>query len=162
MRQLMTLTLMSARYAANMTSGRWQSDGKHHRKKKDLLNDEHENSTKTSRVSLQQLYALIMGVAHDDVPLAVDQNAVGMVKLPVFTAFAADGSHVAAVAVAQHLHSMIIGVGYNDVACTVKRDAVGPDELTSAGALAAYSAHVRSVAAPQHLHPTNPIRACLQ
>jgi hypothetical protein len=47
MRQLMTLTLMSARYAAIMTSGRWQSDSKHHRKKKNLLNDEHENSTKT-------------------------------------------------------------------------------------------------------------------
>ena len=46
MRQLMTLTLMSARYAANMTSGRWQSDGKHHRKKKDLLNGEH---TKTAQ-----------------------------------------------------------------------------------------------------------------
>ena len=132
MRQLMTLTLMSARYAANMTSGRWQSDGKHHRKKKDLLNNEHENSTKTRRVSLQQLYAVIVGVAHDDAPLAVDQNAIGIAELPVSTAFAADGSHVAAVAVAQHLHSMIKRVGYNDVACTVKRDAAGIAELTSA------------------------------
>ena len=42
----------------------------------------------------------------------------------------ADGSHVAAVAVAQHLHSMIPLVSYNDVACTVKRDAVGTVELT--------------------------------
>ena len=55
-----------------------------------------------------------------------------MDELPVSTAFAADGSHVAAVAVAQHLHSMITRVGYNDVACTVKRDAAGIDELTSA------------------------------
>ena len=132
MRQMMSLTLMSARYAANMTSGRWQSDGKHHRKKKDLLNDEHENSTKTRRVSLQQLYAVIQGVAHDDAPLAVDQNTTGTAELPVSAALAADGSHVAAVAVAQHLHSMIQRVGYNDVACTVKRDAAGIDELTSA------------------------------
>jgi hypothetical protein len=123
---------MSARYAANMTSGRWQSNSKHHGKKKDLLNDEHENSTKTRRVSLQQLYAVIVGVTHDDAPLAVEQNTIGIAELPVSTAFAADGSYVAAVAVAQHLHSMIIHVGYNDVACTVKRDALGIVELTSA------------------------------
>jgi hypothetical protein len=132
MRQLMTLTLMSARYAANMTSGRWQSAGKHHRKKKNLLNDQHENSTKTRQVSLQQLHAVIAEVAHDDAPLAVDQNTVGTVELPVSPAEAADGSHVAAVAVAQHLHSMITRVSYNDVACTVKRDAAGIVELSSA------------------------------
>ena len=51
---------------------RWQSDGKHHRKKNNLLNDEHENIRKTRRVSLQQLYAVIAVVAHDDAPLAVD------------------------------------------------------------------------------------------
>ena len=132
MRQLVTLTLMSARYAANMTSGRWQSASKHHRKEKSSLNDEHKNSTKTRRVSLQQLYAVIIGVAHDDAPLAVDQNTEGQLELPVSTAMAAHGSHVAAVAVAQHLHSMITRVGYNDVACTVKRDAAGSVELTSA------------------------------
>ena len=132
MRQLVTLTLMSARYAANMTSGRWQSASNHQRKKKSSLNDEHENSTKTRRVSLQQLYAVIIGVAHDDAPLAVDQNAIGMAELPVSTAKAADGSYVAAVAVAQHLHSMIPRVSYDDVACTVKRDAAGLAELTSA------------------------------
>ena len=71
-------------------------------------------------------------VAHDDAPLAVDQNAVGNVELPVSTALAADGSYVAAVAVAQHLHSMISAVSYDDVACTVKRDAAGVVELTSA------------------------------
>jgi hypothetical protein len=47
MQQLMTLTMMSAWNDANMTSGRWQSAGKHHRKKKNLLND--ENRTKTRR-----------------------------------------------------------------------------------------------------------------
>ena len=132
MRQLVTLTLMSARYAANMTSGRWQSAAKHHRKKKSSLNDEHENITKTRRVSLQQLYAVIAGIAHDDAPLAVDQNSAGIAELPVSSAFAADGSYVAAVAVAQHLYSMITPVGYNDVACTVKRDAFGMAESTSA------------------------------
>ena len=75
---------------------------------------------------------MIEGVARDDAPLAVDQNAVGIVELPVSSALAADGSYVAAVAVPQHLHSMIQRVSYDDVACTVKRDAVGVDELTSA------------------------------
>ena len=75
---------------------------------------------------------MIEGVAHDDAPLAVDQNAVGKVELPVSTTLAADGSYVAAVAVPQHLHSMIIRVSYDDVACTVKRDAAGAIELTSA------------------------------
>ena len=75
---------------------------------------------------------MIAVIAHDDAPLAVDQNTIGTAELPVSTAMAADGSHVAAVAVSQHLHSMIICVGYNDVACTVKRDAVGLLELTSA------------------------------
>ncbi len=113
------------------------------RKKKNLLNDQHENSTKTRlvslqqlqaviAVSLQQLQAVIAEVARDDAPLAVDQNSIGKYELPVSAAFAADGSHVAAVAVAQHLHSMIIHVGYNDVACTVKRDAEGLVELSSA------------------------------
>ena len=82
--------------------------------------------------TLQHLYAVIAAIAHDDAAMAVDQNAVGILELPVFTAKAADGSHVAAVAVAQHLHSMITIVGYNDVACTVKRDALGIVELTSA------------------------------
>ena len=76
--------------------------------------------------------AVIVAVAYDNAPLAVDQNAVGIVELPISTAIAADGSHVAAVAVAQHLHSMIKRVGYNDVACTVTRDAARTVELTSA------------------------------
>ncbi len=50
--------------------------------------------------SLQHLYAMIPGVAHDDAPLAVDQNAVGTKELPISDAVAADGSYVAAVAVA--------------------------------------------------------------
>ena len=53
---------------------------------------------------------MIAELANDDAPLAVDQNAVGRLELPVSTAFAADGSYVAAVAVAQHLHSMITRV----------------------------------------------------
>ena len=75
---------------------------------------------------------MIVGVAHDDAPLAVDLNAIGDVELPISTALSADDSYVAAVAVAQHLHSMITQVSYDDVACTVKRDAAGAVELTSA------------------------------
>jgi hypothetical protein len=40
----------------------------------------------------------------------------GRVELPVSTAFPADGSYVAAVAVPQHLHPMIPRVSYDDVA----------------------------------------------
>jgi hypothetical protein len=50
---------------------------------------------------------MVEAVADDDAPLAVDQNAPGHIELPICTALDADGSHVAAVAVAQHLHSMI-------------------------------------------------------
>jgi hypothetical protein len=82
--------------------------------------------------SLQHLYAMIHELAHDDAPLAIDQNADGTAELPVSTALAADGPYVAAVAVPQHLHSMISAVNYDDVACTVKRDALGAVELTSA------------------------------
>ena len=82
--------------------------------------------------SLQHLYAMIAILAHDDAPLVIDQNAVRTVELPVSTALAADGSYVAAVAVAQHLHTIITNVSYDDVACTVKRDAVGALELTRA------------------------------
>jgi hypothetical protein len=88
-------------------------------------------SARDGACSLQHLYAMIFAVADDDAPLAVDQNAKG-IELPICTAFAADASHVAAVAVAQHLHSMIATVNYDDVACTVKRDAGGTVELPSA------------------------------
>jgi hypothetical protein len=50
--------------------------------------------------SLQYLYTVVPAVAHDDAALAVDQNAAGIVELPISTAFAADGSHVAAITVA--------------------------------------------------------------
>ena len=73
---------------------------------------------------------MIAVIAHDEALLANDQNAKRIFEWPISTAFAADGSHVAAVAIAQHLHSMIQQVSYDDVACTVKRDAVGLLELT--------------------------------
>ena len=69
---------------------------------------------------------------HPNVPAAIDRNAAGILELPISTAFAANGSYVAAIAVAQHLHSIITAVSYNDVACTVERDAHGFGELTSA------------------------------
>ena len=89
---------------------------------------------------------MVEAVADDDAALAVDQNAQGIIELPVAWAFAADGSHVAAVAVAQHLHSIIVTVSYDDVACTVKRHAVGKVELPSAFAFAAYSAEAGAIA----------------
>ena len=77
--------------------------------------------------SLQHVYAIVAVLAHDDAPLAVDQNAVGNVELPVSTALAADGSYVAAVAVAQHLHS--ISVKHDDAASKTKRDVCGEVKL---------------------------------
>ena len=80
--------------------------------------------------SLQHLYAVIVAVAHDEAALAVDQNAPGIQELPIPTAWSANGSYMAAVAVAQHLHSTIEVVSYNDVACTVERHAEGFLELS--------------------------------
>ncbi len=94
---------------------------------------------------------MIAILAHDDAPLAVDQNAVRTVELPLSTALAADGSHVAAVAVAQHLHAMITHVSCDDVACTVKRDAAGFVKLTSACSFAAYGAGASAVAESNNL-----------
>ena len=50
--------------------------------------------------SLQHLYTVTATLTDDDAALAVDQNAVGTEELPISTALAADGSHVAAVTVA--------------------------------------------------------------
>ena len=83
-------------------------------------------------MSLQHLYAIIVAVAHYDASLAINHNTVGTVKLPISTTFAADGSNVAAIAVAQHLHSMITVLSYDDVACTIQRHADGLIELPSA------------------------------
>jgi hypothetical protein len=91
-----------------------------------------ERKARDGACSLQHLYAIVEAVADDDAALAVDQNVIGPIELPISTALAADGSHVAAVAVAQHLHSMIMRVSYDDVACTVQRDAAGIVELPSA------------------------------
>ncbi len=41
---------------------------------------------------------MVEAAADDDASLAVDQNAEGKQELPICTASAADGSHVAAVA----------------------------------------------------------------
>ena len=82
---------------------------------------------------MQHLYVVVVAVANDDAPLAVNCNAVGTVELPISTTLAATkGSNVAAVAVSQNLHPMITVVGYNDVAGAVKRDAEGLLELPCA------------------------------
>ncbi len=111
-----------------------------------------ERKARDGACSLQHLYAMIEQVADNDAPLAVNQNAIGTIELPISSAWAADGSHVAAVAVAQHLHSIITTVSYDDVACTVERHAVGLLELPSAFASAAYSAEAGAVAEPNNLH----------
>ena len=98
-----------------------------------LSNLLHAKARERGGASLQHLYVVVVAVAHDDAPLAVNCNAVGIAELPISSTIAATkGSNVAAVAVSQNLHPMITEVGNNDVAGTVKRDANGIVELPCA------------------------------
>jgi hypothetical protein len=48
---------------------------------------------------IEHLFAMIVPVAQDDAPLAVDQDTVGPVELPAATAITANGPNVGSVAV---------------------------------------------------------------
>jgi len=65
-----------------------------------LSNSLHVKARQLGSASLQHLYAVVVAVAHDDAPLAVNCNAPGTVEQPIAATFAATkGSNVAAVAV---------------------------------------------------------------
>ena len=102
--------------------------------------------------SLQHLQAMIPTVTHDDAPLAVNRNAPRRVELPITTAFAANGSNVRGVVVAQQLHVMAVAICYNDVAGTIQGDAKGVAELTCARAFTAYAPHLSSITVTENLH----------
>ena len=73
--------------------------------------------------SLQNLHAMVVGVSHDDAPVAVDGDAATrVVELSVVIATAADGANMGAVAVAQHLHAMVVSFNYNNVTGGIERD----------------------------------------
>ena len=67
--------------------------------------------------------------------------------------FAADGSKMHTIAVAQNLNTMVATVGNNKVAFAVKRNtAIASSELSVAAATAADGADAGAVAQPMHLH----------
>ena len=76
--------------------------------------------------SLQNLHAMVVGVSHDDAPVAVDGDAaIRAVELSVASALAADGTNMGAVAVAQHLHAMVVSFNDNHVTGGIEHDARG-------------------------------------
>ena len=98
-----------------------------------LSNLLHAKTREKGSASLQHLYAVVVAVAHDDAPLAVNCNAPGTMEQPIAATFVATkGSNVAAVAVSQNLHPMIIVIGYKDVTGTIKRDSAGFIEFSCA------------------------------
>ena len=103
--------------------------------------------------SLQNLHAMVVGVSHDDAPVAVNGDAAKRVdELSGFVAEAADGANMGAVAVAQHLHAMVATFNNNNVAGGIERDARGISELARAFSFAADGADMLAVDVAQHLH----------
>ena len=66
---------------------------------------------------------MVVAVAHDNAPLAINSNAARVDELAVAAAAGADGSNMGAIAVPQHLHAMITLVSYKDVPGAVKGNA---------------------------------------
>ena len=96
---------------------------------------------------------MVVGVSHDDAPVAVDGDAATReAQLCVPCASAADGANMGAVAVAQHLHAMVAVINYNNVTGGIERDARGTMELAGACSFAADAAQVRPVAVPKDLN----------
>ena len=66
------------------------------------------------------MQTVIAEVAHDNVPVSVNKNAIGTSELAVAAALRADGSNMRAVTVLQHLHAIIGAFGYEDMPRPVK------------------------------------------
>jgi hypothetical protein len=72
---------------------------------------------------LQNLNAMVAGIAHDDAPVAVDGDAaIWTAELPIVAASAADGADVRTVGIIQHLHAMIAYINHNQMTGAVKRN----------------------------------------
>ena len=76
-------------------------------------------------VLLQDLNAVVVGVAHYDAAVTVDGYAAKWgFELPIAATFAADGADVRAVGVIQHLHAMIAVLNHDHMTGAVKRNTV--------------------------------------
>ncbi len=68
-----------------------------------LSNLLHAKARERGGASLQHLYAVVVAVAHDNAPFAVNRNAIRPVELPIVTTITATkGSNVAAVDISQN------------------------------------------------------------
>ena len=86
---------------------------------------------------------MIVGVTHDDAPIAVDGNAIGIRY--------ADAANVSPVPVPQHLHTIIETISYNKVTRAIKRNAMGTTELAVTCTFTADCAQLHTLRVPQHL-----------
>ena len=75
--------------------------------------------------SFKNLHAAVAPFANDNVPVSIDNNAIGTGELAVAAAMRADGSNMRAITVPQHLHAMIAAIGYEDMPRPVKGKATG-------------------------------------
>ena len=92
---------------------------------------------------------MVLSVAHDDAPVAVDANATTrIVQLSLPATFAADGADVRTVRVIQHLHAMITKLNHNQMTGAIKRYTVRTVELDIACALLADGPQVLPIAVP--------------
>ncbi len=92
---------------------------------------------------------MVLGVAHDDAPVAVDANAANWTaELSLPATFAADGADVRTVRVIQHLHAMITILNHNQMTGAIKRYTVRIVELAIACALFADGPQVLPIAVP--------------
>ena len=66
---------------------------------------------------------MVVGVSHDNAPVAVDGNATKRaVELSVACAATADGASMGAIDVAQHLHAIVVAINNNNVTGGIERD----------------------------------------
>ena len=102
---------------------------------------------------MENLHAIVVGVGHDDAPVAVDGDAaIGVVELPVACPLAAKGANMGPIAVAKHLHAMVATFNHNNMSRAIERDASGGRELASPGSCAADGADMRAVTVADNLH----------
>ncbi len=74
--------------------------------------------------SFQHLHAIVVVLAHDNPPVAINSNTSRETELAVAAALGANVAHKGAITVPQHLHAMISVISYKDVPGAVKGNAV--------------------------------------
>jgi hypothetical protein len=94
------------------------------------------------------LQAAIVGFTHDDAPIAVHSNTIGISQLTYAASLAANAAQVSTVFVPQHLHPMIRSISHNQGSRTVKHYSPGQTELTVTCSVSADGAQVLPIAVP--------------